>query len=105
MSNEEKRDVENVCLCKSECFRKFIMVILASFIGCFCALCLFFALHKPCFPMAPMQFGPQIPPQMAPQMAPNMMPPQGNFGPNHHFYKIEKKVFKQKVSPEHNLDD
>ena len=55
--------------------------------------------------MAPMQFGPQmipqVPPQMAPNMAPNMMPPQGN----HHFYKIEKKVFKQKVNPEHNLDD
>ncbi len=44
---------EHDCICKSKGFRKFLVVALGSFVGVFCALCLFCALHKP-----PMMMGP-----------------------------------------------
>ena len=47
MSDENKTANENKCLCQSEGFRKFIIVALGSFVGVFCALSLFAALHKP----------------------------------------------------------
>lgn len=44
---EHERRHEHDCICKSMGFRKFLVVALGSFVGVFCALCLFCALHKP----------------------------------------------------------
>ena len=49
--NVEEIKVENKCFCKSEEFKKFIIVATGSFVGVFFALCLFSALHRP--PMSP----------------------------------------------------
>ena len=35
------------CFCRSDWFKKFTAVTLGSFIGVYCALCVFAALHKP----------------------------------------------------------
>ena len=56
MSEEIKVTTENECLCKSKGFRKFLIVSLGSFVGVFCALNLFCALHKPPVPMNPYMF-------------------------------------------------
>lgn len=48
MSEENKIvEVKQECFCKSEWFKKFVTKTLAVFIGTFCALSLFAALHKP----------------------------------------------------------
>ena len=53
-NNEEK---ETKCFCQSKGFRKFLVVALGSFVGVFCALSLFAALHKPpMMPPAPVPF-------------------------------------------------
>jgi len=38
------------CFCKSEGFRKFLVVAVGTFVGVYCALSLFFAIHKPPMP-------------------------------------------------------
>ena len=48
----EKTTLKEECFCKSKGFRKFLVVAGGSFVGVFCALSLFAALHKP--PMPPM---------------------------------------------------
>ena len=55
MNQENEKNTE--CFCKKESFRKFLIVALGTFVGAFCALSLFSALHKP--PMPPM---PPMPP-------------------------------------------
>ena len=35
------------CICHSKGFRKFVVIALGTFVGVFCALSLFAALHKP----------------------------------------------------------
>lgn len=49
MSEENKIEVkeERTCFCQSEWFKKFLIKAFAVFIGTFCALSLFAALHKP----------------------------------------------------------
>ena len=47
MSEEVKITTENKCLCQSKSFRKFLITALGTFVGVFCALSLFAALHKP----------------------------------------------------------
>ena len=49
MSNEvkEPEEKECKCFCKSEGFRKFLTIALGTFVGVYCALSLFSALHKP----------------------------------------------------------
>ena len=84
--NEEKQECK--CFCHSKAFRKFLVVALGSFVGVFCALSLFAALHKPPM-MAPHHFGPHMgmmrgcPCKMMPNhhfdKAP--MPNEGNFKP------------------------
>jgi len=57
MSNEEKIVIESKdekCFCKSKGFRKFLTIALGTFVGVYCALSLFTALHKP--PMMPMRY-------------------------------------------------
>ena len=57
MNQENEKKTE--CFCKSEFFRKFLVVALGTFVGAFCALSLFFALNKPPMPpIPPMPYGP-----------------------------------------------
>ena len=49
----EKTTSREECFCKSKGFRKFLVVAGGSFVGVFCALSLFAALHKPPMPMMP----------------------------------------------------
>ena len=46
MIKETKKEECN-CFCKSEGFRNFIVVATGTFVGVFCAISLFAALHKP----------------------------------------------------------
>ena len=45
--NVEVKEEKCNCFCHSKGFRKFLVVALGSFVGVFCALSLFAALHKP----------------------------------------------------------
>ncbi len=57
--NVEEIKVENKCFCKSDEFKKFIVVATGSFVGVFFALCLFSALHRPPIPhMMPLRLVP-----------------------------------------------
>lgn len=47
MTEEIQETKECKCFVHCECVRKFFIVALGSFVGVFCALCLFAALHKP----------------------------------------------------------
>ena len=58
--NKEVNEMENQrenreCFCQSKWFRKFLVTTAGTFVGVFCALSLFAALHKP--PMPPCAFG------------------------------------------------
>lgn len=76
MTEENKIvEVKKECLCQSKWFKEFITKTLAVFVGAFCALSLFAALHKP--PMPPCPFG------HGPMMRPGMHC-------HHHFYKHAK---------------
>lgn len=57
--SEEIKNNENekeTCLCKNKAFRKFVLIATGTFVGVFCALSLFAALHKPPI-MPPAPFG------------------------------------------------
>ena len=63
MNQENEKNTE--CFCKNESFRKFLIVAFGTFVGAFCALSLFSALHKPPMPpMPPMMYAPQMYGQM-----------------------------------------
>lgn len=65
MTDENKIvEVKSECLCQSKWFKKFITKTLAVFVGTFCALSLFTALHKPPMPPCPFVHGPMIRPSM-----------------------------------------
>lgn len=51
MNQEIKEEKQCKCICCTEGFRDFLKIALGSFVGVFCALTLFAALHKP--PMPP----------------------------------------------------
>ena len=51
---EEKQECK--CMLQCECFKKFLVVMMGSFIGVFFALSLFAAVNKPC-PAMPKHFG------------------------------------------------
>ena len=55
MTEEIKETQECKCVLHCECVRKFFIVALGSFVGVFCALSLFAALHRPPMP-CPMKF-------------------------------------------------
>ena len=38
---------EHKCICQNEGFRNFLTIALGTFVGVYCALCLFSAIHKP----------------------------------------------------------
>lgn len=58
MSDEIKtEEKECKCFCKSEAFKKFLTIALGTFVGVYCALSLFAALHRPpVMPPGPMFF-------------------------------------------------
>ena len=99
IKNVEQTEVK--CLCQSKGFRKFLVIASGTFVGVFCALSLFAALHKP--------------PMMYPgQFKGHMMRPAHchcqyqNFHKGKHMHKCEfkkqmhkkfEKQFENKVSP------
>ncbi|MBQ7449955.1 hypothetical protein IJS77_00945 [bacterium] len=58
MSEEIKEEQTKKCECKGKCVKIFLMSVLASFLGCLIALCIFSAATKPKFPPQPMMHGP-----------------------------------------------
>ena len=90
MSEEIKNETEvkPTCICQSKGFRKFLTIALGSFVGVFCALSLFAALHKP-----PMPYGPYgVAPIMCPCHCKMHHFNKFDRGPQGDFYKrIEKK--------------
>ena len=51
MSEENKIVEEKKCICQNETFRKILTIAVGTFIGVYCALSLFTAIHRP--PMMP----------------------------------------------------
>ena len=60
VNNGEKRE----CFCQSKWFRKFLTTALGTFVGVFCALSLFAAMHKPPMPPCPFGYGKMMRPPM-----------------------------------------
>lgn len=62
MSEEIKEEVnvqkQEKCKCTGKCIKVFLLGILASFLGCLIALCLFSAIKRPPMPPKVMRFGP-----------------------------------------------
>ena len=56
LKEKETEKCECKCFCMSKGFRKFLTIALGTFVGVYCALSLFAALHRP--PMMPPAFGP-----------------------------------------------
>ena len=86
--------VKNECFCQSKWFRKFLVKALAVFVGTYCALSLFAALHKPPVPPCPFGHGPMMRPAMHCH--------------HHHFNKhrmhkgefYQKKIMKDRIAPD-----
>ena len=58
MTDENKIvEVKQECFCRSKSFKKFLITALGTFVGVFCALSLFSALHKPTMPPCPFARG------------------------------------------------
>lgn len=89
MTEEQKLEVKEQCkcgcICHNEFFQRTVAVAIGSFVGVFCAISLFAALHKPPMP-CPMK-----------QMHPQMRPPieyRGHYnqyrGPHHGEFKKDR---------------
>jgi len=48
LNKEETKECK--CFCKSEGVKKFVIVALGTFVGVYCALCLFAIMHRPPMP-------------------------------------------------------
>ena len=65
MTDENKiLELREECFCKSKWFKKFITISLGTFVGVFCGLSLFAALHKPPMPPCPLGYGKVMRPPM-----------------------------------------
>ena len=63
MTNENNNlEIKTECFCKSKWFKKILSSALGTFIGVFCALSLFAALHKPPVMHCPFVYGPKMHP-------------------------------------------
>ena len=94
MSEENKIvEVKNECFCQSKGLRKFLTIALGTFVGVFCALSLFSALHKPKMPPCPFAYGAMMRPAMHchHHYTPHGMP-KGDF----HY----KKIMKDRIAPD-----
>lgn len=94
MTEENKMvEVKNECFCQSKWFKKFLVKALAVFVGTYCALSLFAALHKPPMPCCPFAKGLMMRPAMH---------------CHHHHYKQKdyrgdfhyKKMMKDRIAPD-----
>lgn len=96
MAEENKTEIQTEtcnCICKTKGFRNFIVVATGSFVGVFCALSLFAALHKPPMPMHYPTHGPYMRPPMTQPYHLN----RHNIGPRSDFYKkMEHKKLNKK---------
>ena len=97
MSEEEKNETK--CICQHKGFRKFVVIALGTFVGVYCALSLFAAIHKP--PMyTPCRFAGGY------GMQPPIAAPCPCYHHRHHFDKFQKpdrgnfvKVIRAKQEP------
>ena len=83
--SEEIKKVEEKCCCvckfvKCEECKKFLIVALGTFVGAFCALSLFFALHKP----------PMMGPHHGHHMRHGGPMMERGFGHRHHAHRMAK---------------
>ena len=94
----ETKKEECNCFCKSEGFRNFVVVATGTFVGVFCAISLFAALHKP------PKFIPMPPRMMQPYAIHNMQgcPMQGI--QRHHHYWHGPKHHHNFDGPRHHRD-
>ena len=95
----EVNEIKRECFCQSKGFRKFLITALGSFVGVFCALSLFAALHKP--PVPPCPYGKMMMrPPMHRMYHMNKFDKYQRFerGPRGDFQrKIEKRNFERKT--------
>ena len=91
--NVEVKEEKCNCLCHSKGFRKFLVIATGTFVGVYCALCLFTAIHRPPMP-APCPCG-------CPMMRPPVAHPADfarmDKGPRGDFHK---KMIKHKTDKE-----
>ena len=94
MTDENKiQEEKHECFCPSKWFRKFLTVATGTFVGVFCALSLFAALHKP--PMPPCTFG------QGPMMRPAMH--KCHHFNHHRMHRGEfhhRKIMKDRIAPD-----
>ena len=96
MTEENKIEVKEEtcnCICKSKGFRNFLVVATGSFVGVFCAISLFTALHKPPMPIPCPMGGPQMRPPMAQpyHFVRHHKAPKGDFYKKMEYRKFDKK--------------
>lgn len=88
--NNIKEETKCNCICHSKGFRKFLVVATGTFVGVYCALSLFTAIHKPPMP-APCPCGcPMMRPPMAQPMTFDRMDKRHDFKAMKH--KMDKKI-------------
>ena len=94
MTDENKVvEVKQECFCQSKWFKNFLTTAVGTFVGVFCALSLFAALHKPPVPPCPFAKGPM----MRPAMHCHHHYAKFDRGHRGHFYKkFEKQNFDKK---------
>lgn len=105
MTDENKIETkeECKCFCQSKGFRKFVVIATGTFVGVFCALSLFAALHKPPMPPCPCGVQPMMrPPMAAPCPCFQDRGPRGDF---HQKIKHEKFAKKPPVRVEVQTED
>ncbi len=99
--NEELENKEHCnCFCNSRGFKKFLITALGSFVGVFCALSLFCALHRPPM-MGPAPFSCHCP---CCHMHKHCFEYQG-FKKHHHFEKFDKLRKEIKEDKDNKNDD
>jgi len=101
MTDEIKEIKKEECFCKNKYFRNFLVVSLGTFVGGFCAISLFAALHKPPMPMMPMMYG--MKPPCHHMMRGHHMKKHG-FEHSHH-KKMMKKHFENKVEFQKKIEE
>lgn len=84
------------CICQSKGFRNFVVVATGTFVGAFCALSLFAALHKPPMPMpCHPGFYKMRPPVMQPHhFDRHHKAPRGDFHKMKHHKQVQKPPVK-----------
>ena len=97
MTEENKIvEVKNECLCQSKWFKKFLVKALAVFVGTYCALSLFAALHKP--PMPPCPYGKMMRPPIHQMHHMKKFDKQKKFDIIINNHKIDTKIFSSRYS-------